>query len=81
MPFELEVYASSCIVGIPKTYSQRFHSENPAKLPVNYNGPPVKTTLEKNIVNYGALNGSGAYVRYAALVTAKLAAYTSSGVA
>ena len=47
----------------------------------DYNGPPVKTTLEKNIVNYGALNGSGAYVRYAALVTAKLAAYTSSGVA
>lgn len=50
-------------------------------IPLEYNGPPVKTTLEKNIVNYGALNGSGAYVRYAALVTAKLAAYTFSGVA
>ena len=47
----------------------------------NYNGPLVKTTFEKNIVNYGALNNSGAYVRYAALVAAKLAAYTSSGVA
>ena len=61
-----------------------FHAEahhHGSNLRADYNGPLVKTTFEKNIVNYGALNSSGAYVRYAALVAAKLAAYTSSGVA
>lgn len=47
-----------------------------------YNGPPVKTMREKNIVNDGALDGNGeASVPYAALAAAKLPVYTSSGVA
>ena len=46
-----------------------------------YTGPRVKTTLAKNIVNYGAHSSGDFCTDYATFVAEKQAVYTSSGVA